>query len=75
MRQDNDTLPPRQFELKQAGVIDLKRSRKNGREETTLSFSGFLYNFSRRKINRSINPVLASVSAWPWSCPRSRGVA
>ena len=28
MRQDNDTLSPRQFELKQVGVIDLKRSQK-----------------------------------------------
>jgi hypothetical protein len=26
MRQDNDTLQPRQFELKEVGVIDLKRA-------------------------------------------------
>jgi hypothetical protein len=42
MRQDNDTLPPRQFELKRLGVIDPKRSRKNAREERRYRSPGSL---------------------------------
>jgi hypothetical protein len=58
MRQDNDTLPPRQFELKQAGVIDLKRSRKNGREERRYRSAD---SFT---ISRGVRSIAPSTLSW-----------
>jgi hypothetical protein len=68
MRQDNDTLRPRQFELKQLGVIDLKRSQKNGREERRYRSAD---SFT---ISRGVRSIAPSTLSWR-RCRLGLGVA
>ena len=69
MRQDNDTLSPRQFELKQVGVIDLKRSQKNGREKRRYRSADFF------TISRGVRSIAPSTLSWRRWCRLGLGVA